>query len=274
MLKQRVLTAIILAPLVIWLILAGSTPLVAAVLALVILLAAREWAMLAGLQTIMQSVFVGLTVVLLALGWIYREMLAEPQILQLVSVYWVLLTLMLLLRRKPIKMLETKSIPALITGLALLPMAWVSIVTLHEFEQNGPQLVLAVLLLIWLADSGAYFSGRAFGKHKLAPMVSPGKTWEGVFGALLGAALFAWLLQQHSVFADQRYILLLLLCVAVTLVSIGGDLYESLIKRQRGVKDSSNLLPGHGGILDRIDSLIAAAPVFLLGVQLLRDSVR
>lgn len=124
------------------------------------------------------------------------------------------------------------------------------------------------LILIWVADSGAYFSGQIFGRHKLAPHISPGKSVEGVVGALLGGILCAgvlvWL-QWLKIPAP----LLMLLCASTVMVSVGGDLWESVLKRERGVKDSGNILPGHGGVLDRIDSQIAAGPFFVAGLLLL-----
>jgi phosphatidate cytidylyltransferase len=125
------------------------------------------------------------------------------------------------------------------------------------------------MMLIWAADSGAYFVGKAFGKNKLAPKVSPGKSVEGVLGGI-GFALIIMLgfLQQQNISIDL-YPAYLLLAVVVSSVSVLGDLYESLFKRTSGIKDSGNILPGHGGILDRIDSLTAAAPFFLLGLGLI-----
>jgi phosphatidate cytidylyltransferase len=129
-------------------------------------------------------------------------------------------------------------------------------------------LVLFLFVLIWMADSGAFFAGRAWGERKLAPAVSPGKTWTGAAGALGGAVICALVLDQLALLS-LSIASLVLLCLLVTIASIGGDLFESLLKRQAGVKDSGTLLPGHGGALDRIDSLIAAAPVFTVGLGML-----
>jgi phosphatidate cytidylyltransferase len=141
-------------------------------------------------------------------------------------------------------------------------------VALHGLGDTGPYFVLALFVIIWLADSGAYFAGRAFGRHKLSPHVSPGKTWAGVGGAVLATLTAAVLLVWGGASSGAGLAGLLLLAVVVTLVSIGGDLWESRLKREAGMKDSGSLLPGHGGMLDRIDSLLAAAPVFGLGVHL------
>jgi phosphatidate cytidylyltransferase len=143
----------------------------------------------------------------------------------------------------------------------VLVPAWLALVVLHE---HAPQLVLLLILLVVAADVGAYFGGRKFGRHKLAPAVSPGKTWEGVAGGLVAAMLMAtagiyWLhLTPLPFFA---------LSALVVVASIVGDLTESMFKRHAGLKDSGSLLPGHGGVLDRVDSVTAAAPFFLIGLE-------
>jgi len=149
----------------------------------------------------------------------------------------------------------------------LLP-AWLALVRLHAQGPtlDGPQLLTFLLLLVVAADVGAYFAGRAFGKHKLAPRVSPGKTWEGVAGGLAGASLLALAGALWFELPLPRFVLL---CVLVVMISVVGDLAESLFKRHAGVKDSGSILPGHGGILDRIDSLTAAGPCFVLGMDYL-----
>ena len=128
-------------------------------------------------------------------------------------------------------------------------------------------LILLLFFLIWAADIGAYFAGRAFGKRKLAPRVSPGKSWAGFFGGILasvavGLAMLAW--RGTVPTADAATALFVLACLAVAIISVFGDLTISLFKRERGIKDTSNLLPGHGGFLDRLDSLLSAAPLFAL----------
>ena len=121
-----------------------------------------------------------------------------------------------------------------------------------------------LLMLIWVADIGAYFAGRRWGRRKLAPTISPGKTWEGVWGAAAAAAAFA-LVGAAVLGVGSRWPGFVAVCMVTVVFSIVGDLFESMLKRQRGVKDSGSLVPGHGGVLDRLDSLLAAAPVFLLG---------
>ncbi len=162
-----------------------------------------------------------------------------------------------------------------VLGWILLGGAWVAIV---QLQARSPWLVLAAMAVVWIADTAAYFAGRAFGRHKLAPSISPGKTWEGVFGALAAVAAYALALVPFAREAGYTGDLSALaiaawvgVVITLALLSIGGDLFESLLKRQAGVKDSGKLLPGHGGVLDRIDALLAAMPpAALLALVLLR----
>lgn len=147
-----------------------------------------------------------------------------------------------------------------IMGLILLVPAWTALVSLKPIPPE-PWLLLAVMAVPWIADIGAYFSGRQFGKRKLAPSISPGKTWEGVAGAAVCILIYALILNQLGGIFSLLTVPVLLLLLAL---SITGDLFESLMKRQAGIKDSSNLLPGHGGVLDRIDSQLSVLPVALL----------
>lgn len=149
-----------------------------------------------------------------------------------------------------------------LVGLVILLPTWFALIDLRE---RGPGWLFGALLLVALADIAAYFSGRAFGKRKLAPSISPGKTWEGAYGAMLATTLLALLAQWSMVSPDvSKMILIALVMPLLTLVSIAGDLFESLLKRQAGMKDSSQLLPGHGGVLDRIDSHTAALPLMAM----------
>ena len=141
-------------------------------------------------------------------------------------------------------------------GLLLLFATWVA---LNGLQRISPWLLLAVLATVWLADSAAYFAGKRFGRHKLAPEISPGKTWEGVAGAILASTLYGLTLSYYL--HISRWLIVGLWLIVV--LSIIGDLFESLLKRQAGKKDSSHLLPGHGGVLDRIDGLISTLPLVL-----------
>lgn len=169
-----------------------------------------------------------------------------------------------------------------VVAVALCFATWLALIQADAF---GKPFLLSVLLIVWVADTAAYFAGRAFGKTKLAPRISPGKTREGVAGALVGVALIAFLAAYSDIVSGARnggsvFSLiqislgggfLLVFSVLIALVSVVGDLYESLIKRMAGVKDSGSLLPGHGGVLDRIDALIAVLPVTMCLVTLIQS---
>ncbi len=144
--------------------------------------------------------------------------------------------------------------------LTLLP----SLAAVVAVRAVSPWYLLILLLLTTSADIGAYFAGRAFGKRKLAPLVSPGKTWEGVMGGVAAVILVAAIASHWLPGSPLSFTLI---CVGVALISVVGDLSESLFKRQAGLKDSGTLFPGHGGVLDRVDSLTAAAPLYWLGLH-------
>ena len=148
-------------------------------------------------------------------------------------------------------------------GLLVMLSTWAALVFVHQLK-GGPIIALAIMMIVWAADSFAYFTGKSFGKNKLAPSISPKKTIEGLLGGLIGALLVAWIFARIIMDPNIEHLLLWLLAgVAAALISVVGDLYESALKRRAGVKDSGKLLPGHGGVLDRIDGLVAAAPVFV-----------
>jgi phosphatidate cytidylyltransferase len=151
--------------------------------------------------------------------------------------------------------------PGLLVGLVVLFPTWLALVQLRV---AGPGVLLAIMATVWMADIAAYFSGKTLGKHKLAPTISPGKTWEGALGAGVGVVLYGIVLRLAFSFAPVGLPLWMLGLLALTAISIMGDLYESMLKRQAGIKDSSNVLPGHGGVLDRIDSLTSTLPVVAL----------
>jgi phosphatidate cytidylyltransferase len=152
---------------------------------------------------------------------------------------------------------------------ALLWICVNSLVYVHGHAGHGPWVLIYILTLVWVADIGAYFAGRRFGKHKLAPGISPGKTWEGVAGGMVLNAAWISLVFYLSAGWGMAYAPFLALGLVTSAISVVGDLYESILKREAGLKDSGRILPGHGGVLDRIDSVIAAAPVYLSGLFLL-----
>ena len=170
--------------------------------------------------------------------------------------FWILLVPFWLRRRWPLK---GAGMGLAVGGVVLLP-TWLALV---QLRQLGPWPLLGLMAVVWIADIAAYFSGRAFGKHKLAPQISPGKTWEGAAGAVVGVVVYGLLLRglNPALAALGGLLSATLALLLVTSVSIAGDLFESLLKRQAGIKDSSQLLPGHGGVLDRIDSLTSTLPL-------------
>ena len=270
MLKQRVITAVILAPLVIAAVLLLPTNILAWLLALVVAVGAREWAALSGIGTTVGQLLYSLFLLLGMLGLLY--LLPPSAYLGFIalSVFWWVVALFRLSRFQGGETAEKGFEPwRALEGVVVLVPAWSALVLLHQRADDGPVLLLFLLILIWSADVGAYFAGHRWGANKLAPQVSPGKTREGVYGAM-ASALFCGLFLIWWLDADMGYgLLVLLLCLVTMLFSVVGDLFESLLKRRRGIKDSGTLLPGHGGMLDRIDSLTAAAPVFTLGLVLL-----
>lgn len=151
---------------------------------------------------------------------------------------------------------------ALMGAFVLIPPC-IAVIQLRQFEY-GPFIICAVVMLVAAADIGAYFTGRSLGKRKLAPRVSPGKSWEGVLGGMVAAVLLACLFTAISQRSD--YLIAIAIALPTALASVLGDLVESMVKRHRGVKDSGTILPGHGGVLDRIDGITSAAPVFTLAL--------
>ncbi len=270
MLLQRLLTAIILIPLVAWGVLAADHWLFAAIVAAVMLLCAWEWARLAGLQSLpLRLLYVLLCGLLIAGLWFIATDGVSRFLILIAAGLWLGMSLALFSWRH--KALHKAAFQPfiLMLGLLLLSAAWQALVSLHQLPDIGPKLTLGLLILIWIADSAAYFTGKALGRRKLAPVLSPGKTIEGMAGALLAAALWG-VFMLVMLFSPMPSVIVvaLLLSLLTAVVSVAGDLFESLVKRRADKKDSGHLLPGHGGIWDRIDSLIASAPVFAAGLHL------
>lgn len=263
MLKQRVITASVLALIALWVVLKLPAAGFGAVLLVVMLLGAWEWADLAGLrETRGRLLYGGLVLALILAVWPLAERAAwVGGLLVLAFAGWCYAPFWLW-RYAGQPDLQDRSGAVGAAGAVALTTAWLALMGLRN--EFGPGYVLFLLMLIWVADIGAYFAGRRWGRRKLAPAISPGKTWEGVCGAAAAALVFA-LMGAVLLEVGPGWPGFVAICMAAVGFSIVGDLFESMIKRQRGVKDSGSLLPGHGGVLDRIDSLLAAAPVFLLG---------
>lgn len=269
MLVQRVITALILLPLLLALVWYAPTPWLYAVLGLVGMLMAWEWTGLMGWNAApaRRRAYTLVCGLLLAAAWLVpgREAML-PWLLGAATIWWVLAICLFPGFPDNIGRQQTSGLPMALLGLLLTLSTLLALAALHAM---GPLKLLFFLFIVFAADTGAYLAGRNFGRRKLAPNISPGKTVEGAVGGLLLTA--AWALSGGVyVFAPQggQLWLLLLLTVVVAAVSIVGDLTESMFKRIAGIKDSGNILPGHGGILDRVDSILAAAPVMVLGLYL------
>lgn len=260
MLRQRVVTALVLAPALLAALYFLETPALAWLFAALVLLAANEWAPLAGWSEPWQRIIfcglVGAGMVALALHPEWLSML-----LTITLGVW-LIACIRVLRYRGEKPSPWSGALDLGMGWLILCAAWGALVGLHG-RSNGVVLILLAFVLVWCADIGAYFAGHRFGRRKLAPQVSPGKTWEGAWGGLLIAMLVLGGVMYWA--AVAHWLLLTLLAVPLLVgLSIFGDLFESVLKRQSGRKDSGTLLPGHGGLLDRIDSLLAVLPPYTL----------
>ncbi|PWG63910.1 phosphatidate cytidylyltransferase [Spiribacter halobius] len=269
MLKLRVLTALPLGLAVLWVVWGAPAAVLPGLIAAVSGLGAWEWARLGGLQAPVWRAAYCLGVLLL-LGILALGGVAEGGLWVVLAVLWWLAVGGLLLAQAARGgALRLSPVWRLAAGPPTLVFAWLAFVALHAQPVAGPFLVTLLLLLVWGADIGGYFVGRAWGRHKLAPAISPGKTWEGAAGSLalaLLAALTLWALAPTLGAPRPGLGWLLGASVVTVAAGIAGDLFESLLKRQAGVKDSGRLLPGHGGVLDRVDALLAAAPVLAAGL--------
>lgn len=271
MLLQRILTALILAPLAVAIVLLPPTWLFALIVAVVLVGAQWEWARLCGLHNplarlafpVLTALIMGLLWWLRATPWLWPGVILAGLAWWLASLFWL-------------RSYTFAASPArehawlkLFASLVVLVPAWVALAQIHGLPGRGHWWTLLALCIVWAADIGAYFSGRAFGRRKLAPRISPGKTRAGARGGLLAgmlvAVIGAWWLDVHG----GRLVAMALLGAVTVAAAIIGDLFESLMKRHADIKDSGGIFPGHGGLLDRLDSVFAALPVFAAGLMLL-----
>ncbi|MFT6552135.1 MAG: phosphatidate cytidylyltransferase [Zhongshania marina] len=277
MLKQRIITAVVIVLALLAALAYLSMPVLSVVFGLIVLLAAWEWSDLSGLSSKVSRIsYVLVCAALMAAAAWKTNLFAgvdQSEVKEIViaaSLWWAIALLWVKSYPLSAGLWGSLWMRGLIGMLVLVP-AWLALCYLRSLE-GGVWLILSVIALVASADIGAYFVGRAFGKAKLAPEVSPGKSWAGFWGGLASTVLLStilWaLLAKVSPGAIPTGLLPLLCLVTVTvLASVLGDLLESMVKRHRGIKDSGQLLPGHGGIMDRIDSITAAAPVFALGLM-------
>lgn len=270
MLKTRIITALILAPIAIGGIFFLPPLGFAIFTGAIITLGAWEWANMAGLTSQAARVAYAASVALVLFLFYHPHSL----VLWLALAWW--LVCLMLVRSYPGGSSSWSPVPVrALMGLLVLVPAWAGLNQMRSGHflfgtvDNNLLIIVYVFFIVWVADIGAYFAGRAFGKAKLAPRVSPGKSWAGVWGGLVAVAVLAVVASQLAGASLADSALLMVASLVTGAVSVLGDLLESMLKRFRGIKDSSQLLPGHGGIMDRIDSLTAAIPVFaLLIIQL------
>lgn len=272
MLKQRVITAIILAAVFLSALFGLSLTYFTVFIGAVVLIGAWEWANLSSCAAWWQrtAYVIFIALVLMLTCWLIGFCTAEQQgfnlsvvkSLLIVAVAWWALALLLVQGYPSSAILWGHPALRLIMGVLVLVPTWLALVYVR-FQPQGAWLVVMIVGIVAAADTGGYFTGRKFGKHKLAPSVSPGKTLEGFAGGVISNVLLAALVAYIS---GSNFLVLLVIVIPTSLFSVLGDLLESMVKRHAGVKDSGVILPGHGGILDRVDSITAAAPVFALAL--------
>lgn len=281
MLKQRILTAVILAPAAIAAIFYLPLQQFAGLLLAIMCIGAWEWGPLMGfINKSRRLLFVLTNILLIGAIWYYLppdqvwldDKNLQPAVIYLLWLsvaWWTLSAVLTFLYPRCSKFWSShRSVRGIFGWLTLVP-TWLAFVVIRGSEYpldtyHGAQLLMFLFLMVWGADIGAYFVGKAIGKRKLMPNVSPGKTIEGFLGGVAFACILVstagYIMNWHW----QQFTVILLVTAGITTVSVLGDLNESMFKRQAGIKDSGNILPGHGGILDRIDSLTATAPIFAL----------
>lgn len=281
MLKERVFSAILMIIAVLIAIFWLSPLPLTLILASIIVAAMWEWAQFAGFKHSVPRAIVAMVTTCILLFIIFantnyihaaRFLTDETTpILFLGCVWWLIALFLVISYPKSSQIWEKSIIAKFLFGFATLIPFFIGALALRFYNYTinpyqGTYLFLYVCLLVWGADSGAYFFGRAFGNRKLAPKVSPGKSWEGVIGGLFTSAIIAFVFLQlapnHVFGRELATVPFILVSIATVAISVLGDLTESMFKRQAGIKDSSQLIPGHGGVLDRIDSLTAAIPFF------------
>lgn len=265
MLKQRILTAIVLIAFLLLAIFYFSPTAFSVLTAGVLLLGAWEWSRLAQIVGLLPRI--GFLVVTLVFMWIV-SFLNPALVFMVTALAWVLIVYCLTNTELWLSIWSKYRLLQYGVGIGLLTTSWYAINDIHR-QPHGAATLIFLLLIVWAADTGAYFAGRQWGKRKLAPHISPGKTVEGVLGGIVLAMVVSAIISPWLSNGVGCYVGLLALSLLTALISVAGDLFESLVKRYAGVKDSGGLLPGHGGVLDRIDSLLSAAPIFALGLWVL-----
>lgn len=276
MLKQRVITALVLLALLLPALLADTAEPLAGLTLVLIAAGAWEWGRLNGFAMRGALRLAAVCVMLCLFAWSARWAYEPPaNVWSITGAAWVLVAGWLI--RHGVERWSTISrVVRLVVGVLALWLTWLA---MYQAKVMGVNFLLSVLFLVWMADIAAYFAGRAFGRRKLAPAISPGKSWEGVWGGMVGVLLmaFSWIWVDTQYMVDSASLFtrlysrgapfLVLATLFLTLMSVAGDLVESLVKRSAGLKDSSQLLPGHGGVLDRVDALLPTLPLVMMLAQ-------
>ncbi|OGT30146.1 MAG: hypothetical protein A3E87_10575 [Gammaproteobacteria bacterium RIFCSPHIGHO2_12_FULL_35_23] len=263
MLKQRIITGSLLAILALIILFFLPVAYFMVITALIVLLGAWEWSFLAGLIEFRTRIIY----LILMLGAMIGSFFLPVLLVLIIASLWWLIAGYLVVKYPATKVYLTRRWVRMIMGFLVLVPCWLTLSILKASNQ-GIGLLLFLLCLVWAADIGAYFAGKWWGKDKLIPNVSPGKTWQGLFGGLIFSFFVAVLGLIFLKIDFTNWFLIFCAVILLNIFAVIGDLFESMLKRYCQLKDSGNILPGHGGILDRIDSLTAAAPIFLLGIML------
>jgi phosphatidate cytidylyltransferase len=261
MLKQRIITAIILIPIFLFLLFTLTPPWFLFLMSLVTVGAAWEWTNLMQLQTLVARLIYVFLMVFMLMGAIFVPV---PLMLMVAVIGWVIAIPFIFLYPRLNYCWNKGVIIRGLLGFFVLIPCWAALNFIRN-QRDGIWALLFLFVLIWSADSAAYFVGRKWGRIKLAPAVSPGKTWEGFAGAIVFSAILVLAVLWMTQAPQSTWVPGVVLSLITVMFSVLGDLFESMLKREASLKDSGKLLPGHGGLLDRIDSLTAAAPLFALG---------
>ncbi|WP_196137375.1 phosphatidate cytidylyltransferase [Aliikangiella sp. G2MR2-5] len=284
MLKQRITTALFLLPVVVAFFFVVELRYFASAAAVLIYLMALEWAKLAGFQRgIRQTFYAVLVSVVNFVIWLYggeflfwpslswpNAFAADiPMIFLVLGVVAICLAVYIVITYQNRKQWWNNRLVVSLMGVVILPAFFVSLISIRKTGYlgdfyHGGGLLLLMFCLIWAADTGAYFTGKALGKSKLAPTVSPNKTWEGVAGGVALSMLVGWIGITLIGVEVTKPLVFTLVLLGIAFLSVLGDLFESALKRKANIKDSGKILPGHGGLLDRLDSTLVVAPVYFL----------
>lgn len=258
MLKQRILTALVLLPLMIGMLFLANSPVWAAFTGLIALLALWEYSRLCHMSVEQQVPYLAISCIVGVCLYV-SKLIGWPEFYVVIPLFWFIVVPLWLKYKWTLR----PNVLAMAVGWLLILPFWQALIwfrpdTDHTFENQVSNALPLLLLMsmVWIADISAYFIGRAIGRHKLAPVISPNKSWEGAIGAVICVSVYAVAIG-HKYMSKLPWWLILLIAIVITIVSILGDLLESWLKRAANIKDSSQLLPGHGGVLDRVDSLIA-----------------